>query len=327
MTEATLPPLYRTTMLVACVIVIAAGLHATAATVNLLLISVLLAMSVSPITYFLETHGLKHTTAVLLTVLGSLVLGALVVGTLAAALSGLQERLPTYQAALTNLLAGLDAKLTARGVDVHEVLKPDTARLMQIVQRVAGGALSALGYSFFALILVALILLELPARADAEVKAGGMRSHFDEVSVSVRRFVALTGIIGAGLAVVNLVAMLAVGTDFPIVWAVLLFLLNFVPFGFAIGMIPPLLVTLLEHGVTRAAVLFGVLMVSNLLSDNVVKPKLMGEGLGLSPLVIVVSLMFWAYVLGPVGAILAVPLTITITTLAPFFTGEVTPAE
>lgn len=323
MSTATLPPLYRSTVLVACIIIIAAGLHAAADTVNLLLIAVLLAMSVSPITYWLETRGLKHATAVLLTILGSLVVGVLVVGTLGKALSGLQEKLPTYQAALTDLLAGMEGRLAARGVDIHEVLKPDTARMLAMVQRVVGGALSALGYSFFALILVALILLELPARTGAEPGAGGMRGRFDEVSVSVRRFVALTGLIGVGLAVVNLVAMLALGTDFPMVWAVLLFLLNFVPFGFAIGMLPPLAVTLLEHGVSRAAILLGVLVVSNMLSDNVVKPKLMGSGFGLSPLLIVVSLMFWAFVLGPVGAILAVPLTITITTLAPFFTGEI----
>lgn len=323
MSTATLPPLYRSTVLVACMIIIAAGLHAAADTVNLLLIAVLLAMSVSPITYWLETRGLKHATAVLLTILGSLVVGVLVVGTLGKALSGLQEKLPTYQAALTDLLAGMEGRLAARGVDIHEVLKPDAARMLAMVQRIVGGALSALGYSFFALILVALILLELPARTGAEPGAGGMRGRFDEVSVSVRRFVALTGLIGVGLAVVNLVAMLALGTDFPMVWAVLLFLLNFVPFGFAIGMLPPLAVTLLEHGVSRAAILLGVLVVSNMLSDNVVKPKLMGSGFGLSPLLIVVSLMFWAFVLGPVGAILAVPLTITITTLAPFFTGEI----
>ena len=311
-------------MLTASAIVIAAGLHAAAATVNLLLISVLLAMSVSPISYFLEKRGVKHATAVLLTVLGSLVVGVVVVGSLAGALSGLQEKLPTYQAALSSLLTGLDGRLAARGIDVHEMLKPDATRMLAVVQRIVGGALSALGYSFFALILVALILLELPARKASEGRARDARGHFDEVSVSVRRFVALTGLIGAGLAVINLIAMLALGTDFPMVWAVLLFLLNFVPFGFAIAMIPPVALTLLEHGTTRAAILLGVLVVSNLLSDNVVKPKLMGEGLGLSPLVIVVSLMFWAFVLGPVGAILAVPLTITITTLAPFFIGDVT---
>lgn len=324
MTAAPLSPLYRAFVLTASAIVIAAGLHAASATVNLLLVSVLLAMSVSPISYFLEKRGVKHATAVLLTVLGSLVVGVVVVGSLAGALSGLQAKLPTYQAALSSLLTGLDGRLAARGINVHEILKPDATRMLAVVQRIVGGALSALGYSFFALILVALILLELPARKASEGRARDARGHFDEVSVSVRRFVALTGLIGAGLAVINLIAMLALGTDFPMVWAVLLFLLNFVPFGFAIAMIPPVALTLLEHGTTRAAFLLGVLVVSNLLSDNVVKPKLMGEGLGLSPLVIVVSLMFWAFVLGPVGAILAVPLTITITTLAPFFIGDVT---
>ena len=327
MTAAPLPPLYRAAVMVACIVVIAAGLHAAATTVNLLLVSVLLAMSVSPITYYLEKRGVKHATAVLLTILGSLVIGGLVVSALAGALSGLQAKLPTYQAALSSLLSGLDAKLTARGIDVHEVLKPDTARMVAVLQRLVGGALSALGYSFFAMILVALILLELPGRKPTEDKVVDMRGRFDAVSVSVRRFVALTGLIGAGLAVINLIAMLILGTDFPMVWAVLLFLANFVPFGFAIAMIPPVALTLLEHGTTRAAILLGVLVVSNLLSDNVVKPKLMGSGLGLSPLVIVVSLMFWAFVLGPVGAILAVPLTITITTLAPVLLGDVSPAE
>ena len=327
MPTAPLSPLFRSSVIVACVVVVAAALHAASATVNLLLISVLLAMTLSPVTYYLEGRRFKHGSAVLLTVLGALVLGALVVVTLAGALSGLQAKLPTYQGALADLMTGLESWLAGRGVDVHEVLKPDTARMLEVVQRVVGGALGALGYSIFALILVALILLELPARKATETKAGDMRGRFDEVSIGVRRFVALTGLIGLGLAVVNLIAMFAVGTDFPMVWAVLLFLLNFVPFGFAIGMIPPLALTLLEHGVSRAAILLGVLLVSNMLSDNVVKPKLMGSGFGLSPLLIVVSLMFWAFVLGPVGAILAVPLTITITTLAPFFLGEVTPAE
>jgi len=70
-----------------------------------------------------------------------------------------------------------------------------------------------------------------------------------------------------------------------------------------------------------------LLMVANLISDNVIKPKIMGTGLGLSPLVIVISLMFWSFVLGPVGAILAVPLTIAISTVAPVLIGGVTPAE
>lgn len=327
MTAASLPPLYRTVLMAAAIVVIAAGLHFAAATVNLLLISVLLAMTVSPVPYLLMKRGMKHGAAVMLTVLGSLVVGILVVGALAGALSGLQAKLPAYQEALSGLLGGLDTRLTERGINVHEVIKPDAARMVEVARRIVSGALSALGYSIFALILVALVLLELPGRESTEPPANDMRGRFDKVGVSVRRFVALTGVIGAGQSAVNLLVMLLMGTDFAIVWGVLFFLLNFVPFGFAIGMIPPFVVTLLEQGPTKAVVLFGVLMVANLISDNVVKPRLMGTGLGLSPLVIVISLMFWAVVLGPVGAILAVPLTIALTTLVPVVIKGVTPAE
>jgi predicted PurR-regulated permease PerM len=327
MTTASPTPLSRTVLLTAGIVVIAAGLHAAAATVNLLLISVLLAMSASPIAYFLERRGMKHGGAVMLTVLVALVGGGLVVGALAAGLSGLQAKLPTYQEALTGLLSGVEGRLAARGIDLHESIKPDTARMVEIAQRVVGGALSALGYSFFALILVALILLELPARAESDAQAGGIRGRFDQVSVGVRHFVALTGLLGAGQAAVNLLAMLLVGTDFAVVWGVVFFLLNFIPFGFAAAMIPPLVLTLLAHGTGPTLFLLAVFVVGNTISDNVVKPKLMGKGLGLSPLVIIVSLMFWSLVLGPVGAVLAVPLTIALTTMAPLLTQGITPAE
>jgi AI-2 transport protein TqsA len=326
MPSSSLPPLHRTVLLGAGLVVIAAGLHAAGGTVNLILVSALLAMTLSPIPILLEGRGLKHGPAVALTVLGALVGGALLVSGLAAGLSGLQAKLPAYQESLSGLLSGLEGTLTARGIDIHEALKPDATRVVEVVRTVAGGALGALGYSLFALILVALILAELPARGTPEAEAGSLTGHFAVVGVSVRRFVGLTGLMGAGQAVANLLVMLAVGTDFPLVWAVLFFLLNFVPFGFILGMIPPLVVTLLEHGPARAGILLAVTFLINVISDNVVKPKVMGQGLGLSPLVIVLSLMAWSVILGPMGAILAVPLTIALTLTMPRLSGGISPA-
>ncbi|TFG47289.1 MAG: AI-2E family transporter [Gemmatimonadales bacterium] len=323
----TLPSLHRNVLLGAGLVIIAAGMHAAASTINLVLISLLLAISASPLTSMLQRRGLKHGSAVLLTVVGTLVGGVIVLGALAGALRGMEEKLPTYQAALTQLLSGVEAKLAARGMNMHEMITPDPERLVAIVQVVVGTALQALGYGLFALILVALILVELPNRPDDYQPTGTARDRFDAVGASVRQFVGLTGMIGAGQAVVNLAIMLAVGTDFPVVWGVLFFLLSFVPFGFAIGMIPPLIVTLLEHGVSRAVILVVVLMVANVISDNVIKPRMMGKGLGLSPLVIVLSLMLWSFILGPVGALLAVPLTIAITMVVPGLSGGTTAAE
>jgi predicted PurR-regulated permease PerM len=270
---------------------------------------------------------MKHGPAVLLAILGVLIVGVLVLLVLVVGLKGLQEKIPVYQAALSSLLDGLTTRLADRGINVAAMAKPDAERIMEVVKRVVGGSLEAMGSAVFALILVVLILLELPAQLDTDAPKGTLRDRFEEVSVSVRRYVGLTGLIGLGQAVMNFVVMLALGTDFPGVWGVLFFLLSFVPFGFAIGMIPPLAVTLLEHGPQRAGILFLVLMLANLISDNVIKPKVMGEGLGLSPLAIVLSLMFWAFVLGPMGAVLAVPLTIAITTVAPLLTGSAAPVK
>ncbi len=327
MTTTAMPSLHRNVLLAAGLVVIAAGMHAAAATVNLVLVSLLLAISASPLTSMLQRRGLKHGAAVLLTVVGTLVGGVVVLGTLTVALRGMEEKLPAYQAALSQLLGGLDSQLAARGIDIHDMAKPDPERIMEIAQVVVRGALQALGYGVFALILVALILVELPNRPDDYLPTGTARDQFDAVGASVRQFVGLTGLIGAGQAGANIAIMLAVGTDFALVWGVLFFLLSFVPFGFAIGMIPPLVVTLLEHGSSRAIILVVVLMVANLISDNVIKPKMMGKGLGLSPLVIVLALMVWSFILGPVGAILAVPLTIAITMSVPGLASGVSATE
>lgn len=317
MSTTPLPPLHRTVLLVAGLVVIAAGLHAAAATVNLVLVSLLVAMSVSPIPGLLGRRGVNHGLAVLLTVAAVVVGGVLLLAALGSGLAGLQAKLPEYQAALTGLAGSVSTKLAARGIDLQSVIHSDTERAVALIGGLVRGSLGALAYGFLALILVVLILLETPARTEAGTPATGLRGKYEAVGEGVRRFVALTGMIGAGQSAANLLVMLLLGTDFALVWAVLFFLLSFVPFGFVIGLIPPLAVTLLEQGPARAGILTAVLLMANLVSDNVVKPKLMGSGLGLSPLVIVLSLMGWGFVLGAMGALLAVPLTIALTTVGP----------
>jgi AI-2 transport protein TqsA len=118
------------------------------------------------------------------------------------------------------------------------------------------------------------------------------------------------------------VIMLSVGTDAAVLWAVIAFMFAFVPFGFILSAIPPFILTLLEFGVSRALIMFGLFFVVNFIGDNVVKPKLMGGGLGLSPLVIVLALLGWGVVLGPMGALLAIPLTLTVKELYPILMGD-----
>jgi len=227
-----------------------------------------------------------------------------------------------YQASLSGLVDGITQKLAARGVEVNEALKPNPARIMGVVGSLAGAALNLVGVALFALVLIALFLIELPLFKSDDSRPGSLRSRLDSAMTLVRRFVGLNGLFGAGIAVIDLVIMMAVGTDAAVLWAVIAFLFAFVPFGFILSAIPPFLITLLEFGPSRAFLMFGLFFVVNFIGDNVVKPKLMGSGLGLSPLVIVLALLGWGVVLGPMGALLAIPLTLTVKELLPIFIGE-----
>jgi predicted PurR-regulated permease PerM len=133
------------------------------------------------------------------------------------------------------------------------------------------------------------------------------------VARDVRQYLIITALTGLGFAVLVYLLMLLVGTDLPLVWAVLAFIMNFVPnVGIILSVIPPVILTLLEWGWQRTLVILAGFLVLNFVVDNLVKPRFMQSGLDVPPLVGLLSLVVWAYLLGPIGTILALPLTIAL---------------
>jgi AI-2 transport protein TqsA len=315
-------PLLRIVVLGAGLAIIAAALRASAGVVNLVLLCLLLAATVSPVPVFLQRRGMSRGTAIALTALLAIIGGGVTLLVLARSLSRLSENLPVYQASLSSLVDGVSQRLAARGVEVDEALKPDPARIMGTVGLLIRGGLGMVGYGLFILVLVVLFLIELPLVRPDLTQPGSLRHRMDESVLLVRRFVGLNGLFGAVIALLDFIIMLAIGTDAAALWAVICFLFAFVPFGFMLSTIPPFVVTLLEYGVGRALLLFGIFFVVNFIGDNAIKPKIMGSGLGLSPLVIVLALLGWGVVLGPMGALLAIPLTLTLKQVFPILTGE-----
>jgi len=315
-------PLLRVVVIGAGIVIIAAGMKATATVVNLVLLSVLLAATLSPVPVLLSRWGIGRGAAIGLTALLTLVGGVVLIVLLARSMSRLSVNLPTYQASLSGLVDGISAKLAARGIEPDQALKPDPARIMGMVGRLVGGALSGIGYGLLTLVLLVLFLIEMPLLSAEHSGVGSLRHRLDESMRLVRRFVGLNGMIGAVISTINLVIMLALGTDGAVLWTVITFLFAFVPFGFMLSLIPPFVVTLLEFGVGRALLLFVLFFVVNFIGDNVIKPKIMGEGVGLSPLVIILGLLGWGAVLGPMGALLAIPLTITLKQVLPILLEE-----
>ncbi|MBT8328529.1 MAG: AI-2E family transporter, partial [Desulfofustis sp.] len=103
------------------------------------------------------------------------------------------------------------------------------------------------------------------------------------------------------------------GVDFPILWGMIAFLLNFIPnIGSLLAAVPPVLLALIQFGFGQALVTAGAFLAVNTVIGSIIEPRVMGQGVGLSTLVVFLSLIFWGWVLGPVGMLLSVPLTMGI---------------
>jgi predicted PurR-regulated permease PerM len=126
----------------------------------------------------------------------------------------------------------------------------------------------------------------------------------------VQRYLAIKTVMSLVNGAVAVGVCLAFGVDFPLLWGLFAFLFNYVPnIGSVLAGIPPVLLTLVEYGPARAAAVGAVYVAIDMVSGNLVEPKVMGRRLGLSPLVVMLSLVFWGWMWGPVGTLLSVPLT------------------
>ncbi len=191
---------------------------------------------------------------------------------------------------------------------------PGTALVMAgNTLRGLGGALSN---GFLILLTVIFILAEASSfpRKLQEVldDPEGDLPHFVRFAENVNRYIGIKTTISIITGILVGLMLAVLGVDFPALWGLLAFLLNYVPtIGSLIAAIPALLLALIQLGPLTAAVAGVGFFFINLLMGNVVEPRYMGRGLGLSTLVVFVSLVFWGWVLGPVGMLLSVPLTMT----------------
>lgn len=313
-----LTPLLRLLLAGACSVVIISGLKAASAVVNPLLMAILIVPMILPVQQFLIRRGVSRTIATAITVI-VLVAGLLgVIFFVGTSVAEMATRLPMYAPKLAALRDSLFAELQARGIDTVNLNTGDALdpqRFIGFASHTAVVLGTALKDALFVVLLLA-FALPILARSESEnekrrdrERAAALEAHFAEM----RKYVAITGLCGLINGTAALCLLLYLRIDFAITWAVLFFLMNFVPaVGFVFALVPPLLLTLVQYGWTTAIVLTVFYSVLHFLVDSVFKPRIMAEGLDLSPLVVIVALVFWSWVLGPIGAIVAVPITMVL---------------
>ncbi|MCH8497799.1 MAG: AI-2E family transporter [Marinobacter sp.] len=234
------------------------------------------------------------------------------------AVESLAAQAPLYQARLVGWLEYLRVTAAERGVPPEliplTVPMPDAGTLTNIARGIAGGVGQFTAYIFFVLLAFMFLLMEertmmdklnaaFPGRRRARVR---MR-HFLR---SVNRYLAIKTTASLATGLIVGVGLSILGVDFAILWGILAGLLNFIPtIGSIIAAIPAVLIALLGLGVTEAMIALTLYVVTNVAIGSIIEPRFMGQTLGLSPVIVLVSLLVWGWVFGPVGMLLSILLT------------------
>ncbi len=301
----------------ASLVIILAGLREIASVLNIFLVALLLAVTVSPLLTWQLRRGWPKALSLTFTILVVIVILGSVTSVLGVAINNMVSRAPAYQEKVTGLYrAGLD-KLEAKGVDIDEVrnlqvFSPD--KLVGYTTRFIENVFSTFGNFFFVVLLMVFILIEfadLTLKADRGMfRPNSWQHRSADVTNDLKKYVSINALTGLMAATADFLLLLVIGIDFAILWGFLAFLFSFIPnIGFILSLVPPAVLALIQFGWVHCIIVIVFYLVINTIVDNVIKPRFLGKEFNMSILVVFLSLLFWGWLLGAIGAILGVPLT------------------
>lgn len=308
----------------AAIVVVIAGLKAARPILEPLLLGLFLALLSFPVLEWLRRLGVRTRLAVLVTVLADLVVLVGVVLLVRGAMRQFLNTAPAYADALVARGRAFLAMLEERGVDTSQWLNAepvDPRQLLDVAGGLVGGTLRGVLDAATDLTLVAVTLIfvlfelvALPDKLRASVdRADDWSRHFENVSREVQRYLWVKTVLSFATGLVIGIWVAVLGVDFPLLWGLVAFLLNYIPFiGSIIAAVPAVLVTMVQFDWTRTLLVAAGYVAVNMVIGNLVEPAVFGRQFGLSEAVVLLSLVFWGWMWGMLGAILCVPLTMTI---------------
>ena len=300
-------------------VLILAGIRSVAWLVGPVFLALMIVIAIAPVQNALLRRGWPawlSTLVLVVLVTGVLVVFALV---LVISIARLAALVPQYADQADKTLQSIESSLQGFGVQPRQqssaVSSIDPATLVAHIGAVLAG-LSGLATSLVFLLCLMLFL---------SVEAGGVDQRLAAVAADrpqletalrsfakgTRSYLVVTAVFGLIVGVLDGAALWIIGVPLPVLWGILSFLTNFIPnVGFIIGLVPPALLALLTGGVEQMLIVIAVYCVLNFVIQTVIQPRFVGDSVGLAMTTTFVALVFWAWLLGPIGALLAIPMTL-----------------
>src|SRR5215211_5292194 len=310
------PSILRVMVGLAATVVVLVRMRLAAPILNPILFALVLSLLFSPIYAWLRRHRIPTPLALVIMLVGLSILFVGIFLIMGVSIARFSADIGSYAGKLNVQVSNvqdLAKTLGLSNVDIRDVVKPGA--LAGAIGTLLSGVADFLSNLFLILIIVLFLLAEGPAMMNRlHASAGRDRPQVARLTVFGRNVVRQLGL----RAIVNLVTgagvtvlLLVLGVDFPLMWGILAFFLSFIPWiGLPLAVAPAVVLALAEHGIERALLVIAGVIVINILAENALSPMLMGRGLSLSPTILFLGFIFWAWLLGGPGAFLAAPLTI-----------------
>ena len=310
----------RSVLAAASVVVLVAGMHAAESILVPFLLAVFLAVLWSSPLFWLRKKGVPMPIAMLFVIITVVSIGIILVAFVGSTLEDLLTAIPLYQSNLDQEISTVIVWLESIGINIpdnvlNEIVNQE--KVMQLVTGILTGLGGLLTSALLVLLMVFFMLLEaasIPAKLRVALgDADATIMQLSKIVDSIKRYLAIKTVTSLVTGVSIAIWLAIIGVDYPVLWGLLAFLLNYIPnIGSFIAAIPALLLAFIQLGF--GATMFagaGYLFVNGAIG-NVIEPRVMGRGVGLSTLIVFLSLVFWGWVLGSVGMLLSVPLTMCI---------------
>jgi predicted PurR-regulated permease PerM len=305
-------------------VLVLAGIRATAWLIGPMFLALMVVIALYPVQAWLRRHnwpGWLTTLVLVLLVVG--VLASLVV-VVVVSLAQLAALLPQYAGRADDLRQSLSGSLSSLGAPAGQldqaVSSISPAKVVALIGTVLAGLSATLTSFLFLLCLMLFFSVDasgierrlLAVAADRPALETALRSF----AHGTRSYLLVTTVFGLIVGVLDGAALAIIGVPLAVLWGVLAFITNYIPnVGFLIGLAPPALLALLTSGVPEMLLVIAIYSVLNFVIQSLIQPHYVGDSVGLAITTTFVALVFWAWLLGPLGALLAIPLTLLVKAL------------
>jgi predicted PurR-regulated permease PerM len=305
----------------AAAVLAVAGVRAAASLLASVLLALVLTVAVLPVGRWALRRGWPNWIATGLTLVAAFAVLLFLIGGLALSVTQLAASLPAYAPRVTALTTEILDRLQRFGVNTDSAttaLKQiNISTVVSTLTTVLSSVLNILG----SLLFLAVLLFFMIADALA-VARRGPQLWADQPAVArvladfargTQRYLVVSALFGAIVAVLDVGALWLLAVPLPLTWGLLSFLTNFIPnVGFVLGVVPPALLALLDQGWVTMVWVLVAYSVLNVVIQTFIQPRYVGDSVGLNATTTFLSLAFWSFVLGPLGALLAIPATLLV---------------